>query len=200
MKGIGQIAIITALTLASAISTGAQEKAGAPSNEEIADALIGAMNPGAGQEKLEYMVGTFDVAIRVWLDPSEPPITATATSIATWVLGKRYMQQMLAGNVMGEPWSGIGYAGFDNVSQQYVATYMDSASTGMLWFTGTLDAAAGAARMTATTHDEVTGEPVPVEMRVSIAPNGDHTTEIWQGDSTGAMSKVLELQYTRTAS
>jgi hypothetical protein len=200
MKRVGQIKVMMVLALAVAMGSGAQENAGAPSHEEIADALNRAMTPGAAQERLEFMVGTFDVMIRVWIDPSEPPIESTASSIATWVLGKRYVQQMLAGYVMGEPWSGIGYVGFDNVSQRYVATYMDSASTGMLWFTGDLDAARGVARMTATTHDEVTGEPLPLEMRLTIAPNGDHVTELWQGDSMGAMSKVLELQYTRTSS
>ena len=29
----------------------------------------------------------------------------------------------------GEPWSGIGYAGFDNVAKKYDVTYMDGSST-----------------------------------------------------------------------
>ena len=51
--------------------------------------------------------------------------------------------------------------------------------------------------MTATVHDEVTGKPVPVELRVSVAANREHVTEVWQGDSTGKLAKVMELQYTR---
>ena len=159
-----------------------------------------AMDPGEGQKRLEFLVGTFDVKIRTWVDPSKPPFESTATSVATWVLGNRYVQTMLSGYVMGEPWSGIGYAGFDNVAKKYVATYMDSGSTGMEWYTGTMDPDGKLAKMTATIHDAITGKPVHVEMRLSIAANGDHVTELWQADRDGKMVKVMELQYTRKKS
>ena len=198
MKGFYWIAASMALLLGLAVSAGAQEKAQkAPDPEAIAKALENAMTPGEGQKKLGFLVGEYDVKIRTWVDPSKPPIESTATSVATWVLGNRYVQQMLAGYVMGEPWSGIGYVGFDNTMKKYVMTYMDSGSTGMEWYTGTMDAAGKHAKMTATTHDEVTGKPVPLELRVSVAPNGEHVTELWQGDLTGKMAKVMELQYTR---
>jgi hypothetical protein len=157
----------------------------------------GGRRGGEGQKKLDFLVGTFDVKVRTWVDPAKPPFESTATSVATWVLGNRYVQQMLAGYVMGEPWSGIGYAGFDNTTKTYVATFMDSGSTGMEWYTGTLDAAGKVGKLTATVHDELTGKPLPVEMRLAVAPNGDHVTEMWQGDLTGKLAKVMELQYTR---
>ena len=197
MKGYW-IAASMAVVLALAVSAGAQEKAQkAPDPEAIAKALEKAMTPGEGQKKLGFLVGKYDVKVRTWVDPAEPPIESTATSVATWVLGNRYVQQMLAGYVMGEPWSGIGYVGFDNTMKKYVMTYMDSGSTGMEWYTGTMDAAGKHAKMTATIHDEVTGKPVPLELRVSVAANGEHVTELWQGDLTGKMAKVMELQYTR---
>lgn len=171
----------------------------AADNATIVKAMHDAMNPGEEQKRLEFLVGTFDVKIRTWVDPSKPPFESTATAVATWVLGNRYVQQMLAGHIMGEPWSGIGYAGFDNVAKKYVATYMDSGSTGMEWFTGALDEAGKLAKMTATIHDEVTGKPKTIELRLSIAA-GDHVTELWQGDPNGQMVKVMELQYTRKKS
>ena len=77
--------------------------------------------------------------VRVWLDPSKPPVESSATSVSTWVLGNRYVQQMLSGYIGNEPWSGISYAGFDNVTKKYVSTYMDTGGTGMEWYTGTLE-------------------------------------------------------------
>ncbi len=187
-----------AMVIGVALGANAQDAKTAAADAAIVKALNDAMTPGEGQKKLSFLVGTFDVKIRTWVDPSKPPYESTATAVATWVLGNRYVQQMLAGYVMGEPWSGIGYAGFDNTTKQYVATFMDSGSTGMEWYTGTMDAAGKLAKMTATVHDEVTGKPLPVEMRLNIAANGDHVTELWQGDLTGKMAKVMELQYTRT--
>jgi len=193
---------LSALLLGSAAFAPAQDRpAQKPAGDQaLVTALQSAMTPGEGQKKLEFMVGTFDVKIRTWLDPSGPPIESTATAVCNWVLGNRYVQQMLAGYVGGEPWSGIGYAGFDNVSKTYVSTYMDTGSTGMEWYSGTMDAAGKLAKLTGTTHDEVTGKPLALEMRLSVAPNGDHVTELWEGDLTGKMAKIMELQYTRKKS
>jgi Protein of unknown function (DUF1579) len=198
MRGSYRSAAVAAVVLGLAVSAGAQETKKAPTDAQIAAAMEKAMTPGEAQKKLDFLVGTFDVKIRTWLDPSKPPYESTATSVATWVLGNRYVQQMLAGYIAGEPWSGIGYAGYDNVAKKYVSTYMDTGSTGMEWYTGTMDASGKLARMTATIADEVTGKPRALEMRLSIAANGDHVTELWESDLTGGkMAKVMELHYTR---
>ena len=65
--------------------------------------MVKAMEPGEAQKKLDFLVGTFDIKIRTWVDPSKPPFESTATSVATWVLGNRYVQIMLSGYVMGRP-------------------------------------------------------------------------------------------------
>ena len=201
MKGLCRLAAIGAVVLGLAFTAVGQEKtAKVPDKAATVAAMQNAMDPGEGQKKLEFMVGTFDVKIRTWVDPSKPPVESTASSVATWVLGKRFVQQMLSGHVGGEPWQGIGYAGFDNISKQYVATYMDSGSTGMEWFTGAMDADGKAAKLTATTHDAITLKPVKAEMRLGIAANGDHITSLWQAGAGGKMVKVMELQYTRKQS
>lgn len=197
MKVFCRMAVLTAAVLGFAAGTNAQEAKTAAGDAAIVKALDNAMDPGEGQKRLQFMVGTFDVKIRTWVDPSKPPIESTATSVCTWVLGNRYVQQMLSGYIGGEPFNGIGYAGFDNISKRYVATYMDTGGTGMDLFTGTLDAAGKSAKMTATIHDAITLKPVKAELRLGIAANGDHTSALWQAGPSGKMVKVLELQYTR---
>lgn len=197
MRVCFRITGVTAVALALAGGAQAQQAAKTSSGVAAVKAMENAMNPGEGHKKLEFLVGTFDVKIRTWVDPSKPPYESAATSIATWVLGGRYVQQMLAGNIMGEPWSGIGYAGYDNVAKKYVATYMDSGSTGMEWFSGAVSPDGKLAKLTATIPDDSTGKPVKVEMRLSIAANGDHVTEMWQANKNGKMVRVMDLQYTR---
>ena len=202
MRGFYRNAATVAVAIGLVFSArGEGQSKKAPSDAAIAAAMEKAMTPGEAQKKLDFLVGTFDVKVRTWLDPSKPPYESTATSIATWVLGNRYVQQMLAGTIGGEPWSGIGYAGYDNVAKKYVASYMDTGSTGMEWYSGTMDADGKLAKMTATIADEVTGKPRTLEMRLRIASNGDHVTELWEGDLTGSkMAKIMELQYTRKKS
>jgi len=202
MKKLRRMAILTAIVLGLAGPATAQTgKKGAgpapPGSASLVKAMTNAMEPGEAQKKLDFLVGTFDVKIRTWVDPSKPPYESTATSIATWVLGGRYVQQMLAGNIMGEPWSGMGYAGYDNVAKKYVATYMDSGSTGMEWFSGAVSPDGKLAKLTATMTDDSTGKPVKVEMRLSVEANGDHVTEMWQAGPGDKMVKIMELQYAR---
>jgi hypothetical protein len=146
------------------------------------------------------MVGTFDVRIRTWLDPSQPPFESMAVANCTWVLGNRYVQMMLSGFVSGEPFDAIGYAGFDNVAKKYVSTYMDSGSTGMDWYSGTMDPDGKSAKLAATAYDAITLEPRQTEMRLRIGASGDHITELWQANKSGTLVKVMELEYTRRKS
>lgn len=200
MKEIYRIAAVSVVALALAVAAVGQEKTKASKDAAMVKDLENAMTPGEAQKRLGFMVGTFDVKVRTWVDPSKPPVESSAASVGTWVLGNRFVQNMLSGFVGGQAYHGIGYAGFDNVSKKYVATYMDDGGTGMEWYTGTMDASGKVAKMTGTTNDEVTGKPVPVEMRLSVAANGDHVTELWTADAAGKMAKVMELQYTRNKS
>ena len=207
MKRFYQMGFLLAvlLGLASLLLAQDKKKVGAPvpvsntvaGNAAIVKAMDLAMDPGEGQKRLEPLVGTFDVKILDWLDPSKPPIESKGVAVHTWVLGHRYVQTMLSAFVLGEPFNAIGYAGYDNIQKKYVASYMDSGSTGMEWYTGAMDPDGKSGKMTATIYDAITLKPVKLEMRVSFTPDGDHVTELWQPDASGKMIKVIELHYTR---
>ena len=161
-------------------------------------ALKVAMTPGEGQKRLASMVGTFDVRIRTWVTPASAPVETHGTSVNVWVLGGRYVQAMLAAEIAGEPFSGIGYMAFDNVSRKYQATWMDTGSTAMTWYEGNLDPSGKSALMKATVVNPLTAQPSPVELHLTIEPNGDHVTEVWGLGADARMVKLVELAYTRT--
>jgi len=169
----------------------------APVNaEEMAKALDDAMTPGEGQRRLEVMVGTFDAKILTWVDPSQPPYETTGTSVNSWVLGNRFVHMTLDWSIMGEPYSGIGYFGFNNVSKMYESTWMDNGYTGIVSFQGTFDASTGGT-MKATAPHPLTGKPSPLELRVATDSQGNHVTELWGSGFGETMYKMMELRYTR---
>ncbi|WP_313954071.1 DUF1579 family protein [Accumulibacter sp.] len=178
----------------------ASKAAASPPAKEAAltKALDSAMTPGEGQKRLEPMIGTFNVAIRTWVEPSKPPLESSGTMVSAWVLGNRYVQSMLAGQVNGEPFNGIGYIGFDNVAKAYQATWMDSGSTGMTWYSGGFDAAGKSATMKASVPDVLTGKPSPMELRMKLTEDGGHVTELWGKGLGSTMFKMMELRYTRS--
>jgi hypothetical protein len=157
-----------------------------------------AMTPGEGQKRLAPMVGTFDVRIRTWATPSSTPVESTASMVSTWVLDGRYVQSMLVGQVGGAPFSGIGYIGYDNTASTYQTAWMDTGSTGIAWYTGNFDASGTSATMKGSVPNPLTRKPSPVELRLSIASNGDHLTELWgQQGRGGKLTRLMELRYTR---
>ena len=46
----------------------------------VARAMDNAMTPGDYQQRLEPMVGNFDVRVLIWVDPSKPPIETSAST------------------------------------------------------------------------------------------------------------------------
>lgn len=199
MRGSYRITAVAAVVLGLGVSAVAQEKAKAPNDAAISAALDNAMTPGEGQKKLGFMAGTFDAKMRTWATPSSPPAENTAVMVGNWVLGGRYIQMMLAGTVTGEPYSGIGYAGFDNTTKKYVATFMDSASTGMEWYTGGFDASGKRATLKGSMANPVTAKPTPLEMRLTLDAAGNHVTELWGEGLGNTMFKMIEITYTKRA-
>jgi len=163
-----------------------------------AKAIESAITPGEGQKKLDAMIGTFSVKILTWATPTADPVESQATSISNWVLGQRYVQSMLSGYVNGEPFNGIGYMAFDNVTKTYQAAWMDTGSTEITWYKGNMDATGKSALMKASVANPVTAKPTPLELRVVIDSSGNHITELWGKGLGHKMFKMMELHYTKT--
>jgi hypothetical protein len=130
----------------------------------VADTVPGAITVEAP------MVGTFETKVRTWMDPdpTKPPEDTAGSSANTWALGDRYVQMKYEGIMMGETLNGVGFLGFDNVSKKYVSTWMDTAGTGMMWSTGTIDASGKVLSMKAMVNDPSTGKPSPADTKITI--------------------------------
>lgn len=200
MKQFYRTWVLVAVLLGLAFPLTSQDtmKGAAPASQAAIDkALDDAMTPGEGQKKLGSMIGSFDAKVWTWTSPSADPIEDALTSVNSWILGKRYVQTKIEGKIAGQPFKGFGYYGFDNVSKQYQAAWMDNGSTGITWYTGGFDAVGTHAIMKASVPDLLTGKPTPLELRITVEENGDHVTEMWGTGFGDTMFKMMELRYTR---
>jgi hypothetical protein len=137
---IVQTAAALAVTALLALPAHAQDKPKtgeapkAPSPEEMMKAWTAAATPGEAHKKLEPIVGSFDVKTTSWMAPGKPPEETVGTSESKWVLGNRFVEENVTGTMMGQPFSGVGYTGYDNYKKKYVGAWMDSMGTA--WRTG----------------------------------------------------------------
>ena len=194
--------LVAGLCLAGALS--AQDpakkpaaKAAPPDEKAMMEAWVKAATPGEAHRKLDAVVGTFDTRVRAWMDPAQPPEDSTGTSVASWVLGNRYVEDKYEGTMMGEPFNGIGYTGYDNVQKKYVGVWVDSGGTGMMTMTGTMDAAGKVMTSKSSVWDPITGKPSPIETKMTIVDNDHHTFEMWGKGPDGKMHRMLQIDYTR---
>ena len=112
------------------------------------------------------------------------------------LLGGRFLQQEFAGEMMGSPYNGIGFTGYDNHTQKYVSTWMDSMSTGIMVFEGTAGADGRTITQTARFEDPVRG---PVQWRSVTKMVDDKTMlfEMYITGKSGKEEKMMEITYTR---
>jgi len=197
MKSLICIIGILAAALCPALPVAAQSAAKAENQAPMAKALENAMTPGEGHKRLNPLIGTFNVAIKIWVTPEGPPIETTAASVNTWVLGGRIVQMMLNGDAPNALFSGTGNIAYDNVSKNYQAAWMDTGSTGITLYTGKLDASGKSALMKGAIPNALTGKPSPVELRMTIEADGSHLTQLWGQGKGAKMAKLMELKYTK---
>ena len=162
------------------------------------DAMMKAATPGEAHKKLNAMVGTFDAKIKMWMEPGAQPMESTGKAVNEWVLGGRYVQQRFDGTFMGQPFSGIGYTGYDNVRHMYVGTWMDSMSTSMMNSSGgDPDPSGKNWRFVASSMDPVSGEAVSIDERMTLLDNDHQVFEMYGPGPDGSNFKMMEITYTR---
>lgn len=165
-----------------------------------AAALNAAMAPGSEHARLNDLVGNFDVAIRIWVTPASAPLVSNAAAVSKWVLDGRFVQTSLSGFVDGQPYSAVGYAGYDNAGKVYQASWMDNESTAQTWYQGGFAPGSTSAVMQASTVNPVSGKPEALELRMTIDKAGNHVTELWGTGGGTKIFKMMELRYLRSKS
>jgi hypothetical protein len=177
-----------------------QEKQAPPMSAEDKAAMekwMAAATPGTPHKNLATMAGTWDTTVKSWMKPGAPPMESSGTSEQKMVLDGRFLEQQFSGNMMGQPFHGLGYNGYDNVKKKYVATWMDSMGTMVMIMEGTADPTGKVVTYTGTFDDVVTGKPAKVKS-VMTTVDPDHLTfEMWGPDPAGKVYKTMEMHYTR---
>lgn len=152
--------------------------------------------PGEAHKHLQKQVGKWDVTMKSWMQPNQPPMESTGTAEVKPILGDRFVQTTFTGTVQGKPFTGIGTTGYDNTKKKYVGTWIDSMSTGIMRSEGTPDASGKVITANAIGTDPLSGK----ESRTRIV-------EKWESDNKkveefyerkgGKEIKTMEITYTR---
>ncbi len=95
--------------------------------------------PAKEHEWLQQFVGEWDIETEIFMAPGQPPMKVKGTESAKmlggfWVVGEN------KGEMMGAPFAGIMTFGFDPEKKKYVGTWVDSNTSALWQYLGTVEA------------------------------------------------------------
>jgi hypothetical protein len=204
-------AVLAAASIAWAQDTGVKPPAGqagaapapaggaAPSAAEQAmmEKYMKAATPGPEHADLGKLAGKWKLAVTAWMAPGAPPQKSDGSAEFKPILGGRYMQQEVHGDMGGQPFEGLGIEGYDNVTKQRVGTWVDSMSTGPMVTRGKCAAGAKKCTFRGKMPDAVAGKEVPVSETLTMIDDNSFKFEMNGPGPDGKVFKMMEIVYTR---
>jgi len=169
-----------------------------PEQQAMMAAFQKAGAPGAEHANLAAMAGTYDLGIRSWHSPGAEPATDTGTATRRMILGNRVMVEDVEAQMMGQPFTGHGLHGFDNVTGKYWATWNDSMSTGLMVSEGSCDAD-GACTYTGSYNDPVSRQPQTTRMTTRWTDPSTEVFEMFAPGPDGKEVRMMEITYRKRA-
>lgn len=177
-----------------------KETKGGKKGKEDPQAMMAAYEkagaPGEAHLTLKKFVGKWNVEMKSWMAPDQPPMESKGTAEVKPILGDRFVQLTLASTMMGKPFSGIGTTGYDNAKKKFVGTWMDSMSTGIMRSEGTADASGKVINSQITGTDPLTGKESKMRI-VEKWESDDKLVEEFYEKKRGKEVKTMEIVYTR---
>ncbi|MCB2187359.1 MAG: DUF1579 domain-containing protein [Deltaproteobacteria bacterium] len=152
--------------------------------------------PGVPHQKMASLAGTWTTSTIAKLPSGENSPPSPGQAEITMVLGGRYMRQDFHGEMMGYPFQGIGYTGYDNHTGQYVSTWMDSMSTAIMYFTGAAAPDDRTFTQEADYDDAVRG-PMKWRSVTSLEDGDTFTFVMYVLPPGGEPDKMMEILYKR---
>ena len=152
--------------------------------------------PGAPHKILASMAGDWDTKIKSWMESNKPPVESAGTCEQKMILGGRFLQQEFAGDMMGNPFNGIGVTGYDNHTQKYISTWMDSMGTGIFIMEGTATPDGRTITMRGS-HPEPGGGKMTHRAIWKIIDANNQTFDMYGAHHGQKETKMMEIVYTR---
>lgn len=161
---------------------------------EQMEAMQKAASPGEMHKQMAKMAGDWTFTNTMWMAPGQPPVESTGTMHAETILGGRYVQSIWKGTVMGQPFEGRATEGFDNVSKQYVSSWVDNVGTGIMHSAGTCENGGKKCTATGTGSDPMTGGQSTMKSVITWVDDNTFKNEMYMKDpSSGQEVKTMEI-------
>lgn len=170
-----------------------------PQEQEMMKKWMQVATPGEAHNKLNDLEGTWDVDMKIWEQgPGNPPTVSKGTSVKSWTVGHRFLREEYKGEMMGMPFDGLGYTGYDNYNKKYIGSWVDNTTTQMLTMSGVMDQPGKVLTLYGTMDEWMTGQNgEPVKYVTRVLSRDKHIFEVHNLALDGPNTLMMEATYTR---
>ena len=152
--------------------------------------------PGEPHKLFASLAGSWTTTTKEWMEPGQPPTESTGTADMKMLLDGRFLYQEYNSQMMGQPFSGVGIDGYDNMTKKYVTAWIDTMSTGIFFMEGTASADGKTITLKGS-HPEPGGGKMTHRAVWKIVDDNTQTFDMYGTHHGGKEMKVLEIIYSR---
>ncbi len=155
-----------------------------------------AATPGEPHKLFATLAGSWTTTTKEWMEPGKPPTESTGTAEMKMLLDGRFLYQEYNSQMMGQPFSGVGIDGYDNMTKKYVTAWVDTMGTGIFLMEGTASADGKTITLKGS-HPEPGGGKMLHRAVWKIIDQNNQTFDMYGTHHGQKEMKVLEIIYTR---
>lgn len=152
--------------------------------------------PGEPHKLFATLAGSWTTTTKEWMEPGKPLTESTGTAEMKMLLDGRFLYQEFSGNMMGQPFSGVGIDAYDNMTKKYMTAWMDTMGTGIFMMEGSASADGKTITLKGS-HPEPGGGKMTHRAVWKIVDSNTHTFDMYGTHQGGKETKVLEITYNR---
>jgi len=152
--------------------------------------------PGEPHKLFASLAGSWTTKTKEWMEPDKPPMESTGSAEMKMLLDGRFLQQVFTGDMMGQPYSGVGISAYDNLRKRYVTMWIDSMGTGIFTMEGTASADGKTITLKGQ-HAELGGGQMTHRAVWKIVDSNTQTFDMYGTHEHGKEMKMMEITYTR---
>lgn len=187
------------------IGAGARTRPGQKPGAELSEAdkkemqkkVEAAATPGPAHKALDALVGNWKAEVKCWMEPGGTANTSQGTAKTSWILNGHFLEEEFQGEMMGKPFIGRSWMGYDNIKQTFNSAWVSDMQTSLFTSEGKGDSGYKVITLEGKTSCAATGrKDVPTKTVFRILGPDKHIFEMYDA-SKGENAKTMEITYTR---
>ena len=171
-----------------------------PANAQTTDASMKSwqdyMTPGDIHKMIARYDGTWNEDVTVWMQPGNPPSVSKSTAVNTMIMGGRYQESKISGNIMGMPFEGFSLLGYDNIKKVFTSTWVDNFGTGTMTMEGTWDDATKTIILKGKSLDPMSGKDMDEKETIQFINDSTEKFTMYTESAAGEF-KNMEINSIR---